>query len=847
MPPEFSALWYIFSISLLLLSSGLISVYAAKLVNERFWVFAGAAALQLGLISTITSLFHQLTPLAWLITQVIICGSIIAYLKYFTKFSFKLAPYQAISAALQLGLRSFWGSLATLHLAGVVALLGLVALVLLSGLVQYFVPITHPGYGDERMYHASRVLYWLQYQSVLPYITHNDRQVVFSFGGELFFLWPLLFTRTELIGRMVFWLGYPAAIVGLYTLLRVLKVDRAGAIVGVLIFAATPLVLTYSTGLKPDLWLAFFVIGLGFWVVQANENRTRVRQYLFWLGLFLMLSVNIKFTTMALILPVLALPWLVGLPGGRVGALGSILLGAALGLLGSGLIITFGFNWVNYDHILGPAAMRQIHASDLNLTQLYTHTVRLPLLLFELPVVPAEAVRNSLTELGNGAIAFLGAANPLPLEHSAGWPGYYVYTMPPSANRFSLAGMVWLPVLAIGLIGVIKECCKSWPYVRLTSLSLLIIFDIVLLFSIVFLIRWMTSAGLPDRFLVAPYALGVAIGVAMVSPRLAGHKIITVTAIILVLFMVYPSLRLQILRVQAAVTAFRPVEQLDSPFSEALDNIPEQARILFVGSQAVADYPLFAPRSGYSHWVVPWGKLPFDRNRLEELIKAHRISHVLIENDHQVDLHWDPPLQTSGFVDWLAKNSGFREVALATGRMRLFETSELNEVRWQELERSLGITQAPAQFPLITVADALHHQVGVAPTALRSYWPIEAGETAEQGFVWLGQGMNEGLAGVLWSREQRQVLLRFEVSSGPDQTNSAQTVQLAGLVNGRFVTVEQTFTGPTSLVFTVPLRPGRNRFYFGVATETARSFQLIGAKQPIAAGLHGVLVEPFPQ
>ena len=86
--------------------------------------------------------------------------------------------------------------------------------------------------GDEKMYHASRVLYWIQHRSVFPYVSHNDRQTVSPFGSELFFLWPVLLTRTESIGRMVFWLAYPGVAVGQYWLLRSLRLSSGLALLG---------------------------------------------------------------------------------------------------------------------------------------------------------------------------------------------------------------------------------------------------------------------------------------------------------------------------------------------------------------------------------------------------------------------------------------------------------------------------------------------------------------------------------------------------------------------------------------------------------------------------------------
>ena len=38
--------------------------------------------------------------------------------------------------------------------------------------------------------------YWIQNQSVFPFATHNERQNIVPFGSELFFLWPVLLTKS---------------------------------------------------------------------------------------------------------------------------------------------------------------------------------------------------------------------------------------------------------------------------------------------------------------------------------------------------------------------------------------------------------------------------------------------------------------------------------------------------------------------------------------------------------------------------------------------------------------------------------------------------------------------------
>lgn len=190
--------------------------------REGFWIALTCAAMQLGTITALASLVTQLNPAGWIALQATISLAILFVLPKLGRQSAR----RILEASRKIGgqwLNAFRVSVTPLS-PGTFWFLCVMAVVWVSGIMQLLVPIS--GF-DDRMYHASRVLYWIQNASALPFTTHNDRQVVFGFGSELFFLWPILFTKTELVGRVVFWLGYPAAALGLYILACELGIGRA--------------------------------------------------------------------------------------------------------------------------------------------------------------------------------------------------------------------------------------------------------------------------------------------------------------------------------------------------------------------------------------------------------------------------------------------------------------------------------------------------------------------------------------------------------------------------------------------------------------------------------------------
>jgi 4-amino-4-deoxy-L-arabinose transferase-like glycosyltransferase len=833
---------FITSAMLLLGTAWLIVSQTGQRFNEQVWIFVGTVSLQLGSIVSIASYFSSLTPLGWLSVQ----GAL-------TLMSIGgVWLIRGRSSIFRLQSR-WWPDLretmSTISPVGWTGVGGILIFIILTGLIQAFTPLSNPAYGDERMYHASRVIYWLQNQSVFPYDTHNDRQVVFSFGGEIFFLWSLVFLKSEAVGRLIFWSGYPLSSLGIYLLTRSLNIDPNKAIITTLVFTATPIVARHATGLKPELWLTFFVLGVAFWLVQLYKDPKEKQFAFFWLGVLVALSINVKFTALLLILLLGALFWHIPTKEDRWSSTGITISGLAVGLLLSGSMLLFSNNLINYGHILGPESMRQVHASEISVRQLYTHLVRLPFLLFELPEVPLVTLQNRLTSWGNVAMHALGADQLLPLENNTNWPGYFTFSIPQVANKFSLGGLVWLPLLIASSVEIIKLKTNR------NSLLILVLMDLLLLAGIVFLVRWMAHSKLPERFLIAPYALGLVIGVDALKSRLDKIKFIQIVVLLLVIYTVYPEVRSQFMKTETALAFPSTMTLLNMPFAEALNYIPDHSTILLAGSQDVPDYPLFAPNSNYSNRVISWGKSTFNSDRLRQLIDSNHVTHVLIQNDQQLFFHWDPPVNTSEMVEWLTQQPEFDEVplqaeseavSLSQGHMRLFETQEIHQRRLEEIKRYLQNTQFPAEAPFIKIDSALHHQVGLEPEALEFPRQPELFGPKDENILWLGQGEQGGLRGVLWSQTQTQVNLHFDLVPGPSMSQDTRRVFLSGLVGGKLVSLNETFTGPDSLDFQVPLRSGPNPFTFFTTDRPDIFIHEAGDTRPLIVGVRGLTIGPLP-
>jgi hypothetical protein len=802
----------------------------ASTAAERFWLFVGANMVQLGAITSLTSAIHQLRPAGWIVSQLLICIIVV----YFTGGlgSFCLEQRCQRWRESYAKWRAFMVSLSPGALAVVMCTCGLI---ILSGISQLATPIYT---GDEKMYHASRVLYWIQHRSVFPYISHNDRQTVPPFGSELFFLWPVLLTRTESIGRIVFWLAYPGVAIGQYWLLRSLRLSRGLALLGGLILLSTPLVADSAIGLKPEMWSVMALLGTAYWAVAICMNPERIEVKCFFLGLFAILSVNMRPTALALLPSIAIVPFCARTAVRPLLRVRGLTLGLLCGAALSSLIIPVGFNLIRYHNPLGPAALQSVGRADISPIQLYTHAVRLPFLLSELPdVAVPPTVLARLETVGNQIISALGAGTPLVLEDERPWPGKFSYRLPERATRFSIWGVLWIPVLGFAVWLLLREALVTWPEVTLTSIPTLTLLAVPLLVVILFGTRWMANSALPDRVLIGPYALMLPIGLALAGTYISGAKFGEAVALLVVVFGVYQPLRTDIYNAVHSVVSPITAADVNEPFQEPLDSIPDGSHILFVGNQDAPDYPLFSPQGHYANSVISWGKTSFDAERMQSLIQSEQITHVLVQHDQIVAFHWDPPVSTGELVAWLSLQPDIREIPLSTLHMRLFQTA--SNIRSNE--KPYETTAVPPSAPLIFVENRLRSQVGIDPTFLKMPWAVETLDGSPSGFLWMGEGPAEGVEFGVWSREARTVDLRFNVAAGPSRSAVDRTVSL--LQDGVAVADRSSFRGDSSLVIAAKLHVGRNLMHFYCLDAPNVKIMQNGDPRHLMVLLHKVIIE----
>jgi len=634
------------------LMGGTALLTAAVLVRpraDRFWVFVGAISAQLGTVAVLTSLLGAYSPWPYLAAQAVIFGAaVVAYRRW----GGCCCRGEAARPSWTVGARAM--------------LLCAAALVLISLLEQAVTPVH--GF-DERMYNCSRAVYWMQHRSILPFATHNEAHVDMPIGAELYFGWAVMLTHAEVWGRLAIWLGFPVAVIGAYLVARRIGAGRTGAAAAALIFAASPTVLHIAgNAQKQDMWNAAFSLGVGYWVARAARARSLMPFFLS--GFFLLLAINAKTTSLTLLPFVCGVVVLARRGGGFFGRAGAAAAGMVGGLLLSGLIVVVASNVSQYGSPLGSPGLKAIAQPDMSLHQIWTHTVRVPAFLMELPEHPIEASRQGLGAARAGLLERMGVDGMLDKESTTGWPGYFETQAPQYARNYSLGGMLWLVMLLPAAPWALWRLRRKWPRLNPAPLVWVMAMSGAYLVGLVYLLRWVN--GTWDRYWLGAYALGIAGASTMAWICLRRRPWAAAAAGLLIAAMVYPSMRMQIARVDKSVRTLAGPEVLDEPFEEVVPHLGPGSKVLLVCSRAARDYPLFLPRQGYSCEVYPWGPVQFDRERMASMIEKEGITHVLFEREDVVGFHWRRGVPTKEMISWVGARGDFVQIPLQTPKMRLF-------------------------------------------------------------------------------------------------------------------------------------------------------------------------------
>lgn len=201
----------------------------------------------------------------------------------------------------------------------------------------YLILAVPPNNGDALWHHLTRIGYWLQQGSFLPWNTYSViAQLTYPINAQALMAWTMLFWGSDQLAGFVQWLTVPVIVCCIYGLGRLLGWRRPQALFAALIWTSFPLVVLESTSAQNHLVASALLAAALFTGYTALQ--TRKARYFILSGVALGLGMG-TFILVIMILPGLALCAGLFLWKYRRALIKPLLLWGVLGILG---FILFG-------------------------------------------------------------------------------------------------------------------------------------------------------------------------------------------------------------------------------------------------------------------------------------------------------------------------------------------------------------------------------------------------------------------------------------------------------------------------------------------------------------------------
>jgi hypothetical protein len=585
----------------------------------------------LSLSATVLSIFGVLTGVTWVAALAVMAGGAL------------VAKSPAGSDRPGLGFSS--GQLMLLLLPAV-----------LVGYAQFVSPVSK---FDDLMYHGSRAGYWLGNQSVFPFATHNERQAVFPYAGDLLFAFGVFTARSELLGRMLVFLSYPLTLILVAGMLRGRAVPVGLAIGAAWVVGVTPLVRDAGIGIKPDLWGAVFALiavnAVWSYLDRSSSLRERGAHAIVLLGA-VCAAIAVKFTFL-LLAPLAAVALLRPAPL-RVRALW--LATIPCWVVTFGLVFTVIHSRIHEGGWLGSPELTSTMRGPDSADGILRHLARLPFVIVGMPVILTEGLRQTTEDTLRAAADRLGATVPLPLESAdEPWPGLFVPTVPRVNYTFSLLWAFAIVALVAAVVRWRRLVSSSDGRMALLTLAIGAVFIVAAACTV----RWQTYSAVPERLLVPGMVIAM-VGVAWVWYLvLSGYRVFVALAVAMAVLHVLPFANLTRLSLVVSQKEIAARAYQREPLGRAAPVVEPGSRVLLVAGQAATDYLLFHPWAGFPTRVFPWGRKPFAEEAFAAALKETSADTVVLESSDRLSYHWHPDVPAGPFLDFLDGQGGFHRVS----------------------------------------------------------------------------------------------------------------------------------------------------------------------------------------
>lgn len=759
------------------------------------------------LISEIASLLHQINPFFYFLAQTLLLLMAIGM--------WKKQHTPALMGPWQNTLSFIWYRLHQAKRAPDLLLLG-GSIASLYGLLAITSLVYPQNNYDSMTYHLSRVGYWLQNNSLAPWLTPNPRQTSFPINAELGILYSVVFLHSDIFSGMVQWSAWLAGLFAIFGMSRRLGASQRQSLFAGLIWSTFPEIVLQANTTMNDLvasaftlcsiYLLFLTIPSGSAAKNDDKPSGNYLPYLSLSGLGLALAVGTK-STVVMLLPSLAIAMLLLLIIYRKKIALRLVSWAALGLAAFALVGIFGYAQ-NVAFYHNPFSVSQWTSDLLNsptsrLLRLVKSSALYANQLVDLTGLPPE-VTQPAAELRVRAVNKL--LNYVHTFKTAEWVEWRQQlhsvlgqngAVHEDTAWFGLVGAV-LSLLALAL--AIVNGIKNRQPLRLFLVLLTLGFFATLAAGV----YWTPYHGRYFVLAITLCAPLLAFTYPVQKPLRLWRWGVTLAAIWILLWVVLNNLSRPLVGTGAIWNkTYLNIQMINNPgFQPVIEMVerhaPAGTRLATRLSEDAWDYPLFGVH--FERTLLPVD--PFDASVNAQTLLRLRADYLLIDPRQRTFLAAPADLHLVDQVNgWLLYSPCPQADCSPTPTDSQFTD---------------GLTGASDPGNLMTIHPELLGKVGILELKSAA-WGIE--QVDGRGIVWLGEGDLQGLRGYLWSIESLAVNLLVEVEPGPSNWLPGRNVIFKYYARNSFEYKAEgqrleayPFSQPGRLKIHFLLQPGLNEF-----------------------------------
>lgn len=144
-----------------------------------------------------------------------------------------------------------------------------VGIVIITGITAIVAP---PNNWDSMTYHMSRIMHWIQNQSVAHYPTSILRQIESNPWAEFAITNLQILSGGDYLANIVQWFSMIGSVVGVSLIAEKLGADRRGQIIAAVVAATIPMGILQSSSTQNDCVVSLWLVCLVYFGIRFNEQ-----------------------------------------------------------------------------------------------------------------------------------------------------------------------------------------------------------------------------------------------------------------------------------------------------------------------------------------------------------------------------------------------------------------------------------------------------------------------------------------------------------------------------------------------------------------------------------------------